>query len=778
MAALRCIITAPSGEVLEASPRLGLSAVASVTFAPENDLGIMHHGDMDLVLDNEDGAVKAFLNVDAPKLIYEVVLEREGPNGWSRVFGGILDIYSLSYDNKQATASVTAWSFSKMTEQASAETVTRPNAGIVRTASINSGTSQLVFPTGSGQASDLATGDQVTLSSLGVSQDFTIKRVLNADNAYTTEAASATITAGLLTLNTPFLADAAPVVLAQALSDACGLTLDTADFGRDFAAFPVPSPCIIDGLPLAQAPLSLVPHGTGVLSTWDAAGADGPFLSASPTSKWARSGGASNNYEHDWYPYLAAQPGTIYSRARGSTPGTDHDGNQIPLSVGEGATDEMLANVRVYTAGTGAAVGDQLDMRRTIVDDGVHYFYTLKIFKNNVAIGILNNGAVGPPDLGAWPGTYPPDVRGWLEWDSTNNKLWFSYQLTGSASPTPIYRVTGYIGDLGLVSSTQTLVETARSGQLRFAVTLGASGVMALHDTPWLTTTGPATAGRLRFYAAASRGFLGEYVVTEGFPQMWTLRHAPGYVAVVYQAGNAVGVLVLDAATLEAGAVTDVESFAGFLIAPLIQNFRTYLTVWTLTDGRKVFVGYAGGEWFVLSRRYDGVIRYADFSGRTCASALAALAAVTNSIVDVDEFKTLSLANRLGLGRGDVVRVLDVLLEDEERPFSDVYRASVEVAVVNLPPVVIGDSGDSAHRLSISSPLITTSGMAVATGVATWQFVSAIRSQREVDIPIEGDEPLRFGQRVTVGDKSMVVYKGQADLANDVQSLTLLEVIQ
>jgi hypothetical protein len=156
------------------------------------------------------------------------------------------------------------------------------------------------------------------------------------------------------------------------------------------------------------------------------------------------------------------------------------------------------------------------------------------------------------------------------------------------------------------------------------------------------------------------------------------------------------------------------------------------------------------------------------------------LAIVTNAIVNVDNFKTLSFKNRRGLGRGDAIRDLGVPLDDEERPLSEVYRSSVEVSgklnTGGTVSVVVGDAGDSASRLKIDSDLVSTSGMAVATAVATLQFVSAVRSQRDVTV-LDEDNVLKFGDRVILNDKAMVVYKGELDIEERVQHLTLLEVV-
>jgi hypothetical protein len=60
--------------------------------------------------------------------------------------------------------------------------------------------------------------------------------------------------------------------------------------------------------------------------------------------------------------------------------------------------------------------------------------------------------------------------------------------------------------------------------------------------------------------------------------------------------------------------------------------------------------------------------------------------------------------------------------------------------------------------------------------VSTHQFVSAIRSQRNVTIP-DDERPIEFGDRVTIGDVPLVAYKGQLDIEQEVQHLTLLEVV-
>jgi hypothetical protein len=357
-----------------------------------------------------------------------------------------------------------------------------------------------------------------------------------------------------------------------------------------------------------------------------------------------------------------------------------------------------------------------------------------------------------------------------------NGQPWFSYQYVPQGDTDPTVRKIAWY-NTGATPDVQEM-ETDRSGQLRYAAGLG-SGYMLFYDCPISLETGPAGSGRLYLYDVTNPFAIVPGAEPEthvdfalGYPILWTARAWNDYLVFLFQQGDAIRLAIYE--------TTLWSLVAAYTIANDIVSFRCYLTLFPLTDGRTVVAGFAGREWFVLSLRYDGVIRYADFEDKSCADAAAQLAIVTNSIVNVDNFKTLSLRNRRGLGRGDAIRDLGVPLDDEERPLSEVYRSSVEVSgklnTGGTISVVVGDAGDSASRLKIDSKLVSTSGMAVATAVATLQFVSAVRSQREVTV-LDEDNVLKFGDRVILSDKAMVVYKGELDIEERVQHLTLLEVV-
>jgi hypothetical protein len=265
----------------------------------------------------------------------------------------------------------------------------------------------------------------------------------------------------------------------------------------------------------------------------------------------------------------------------------------------------------------------------------------------------------------------------------------------------------------------------------------------------------------------------------------WTARYIDGFIVWVCRGRDGLGsyLAVLEVATWSMTSIYKVSSLVSVDAltpsSPFADSLGTHarLTRWTLPTGRTILAGWAGGEWFLVSFRFDGVIRYADFSESSCAAAARDLGVVVNAIVDVSAFRTLSLRGRLGLGSGDSVADIGTPIEEIERPLSDFYRASVSVTVnssADEPDVVAGDTGDSARRLELSSDLVTTPGMAVAAAVSTFQFCSRIRAQRDVTIGDTGRAVFPF-QRVTLRGKEWVVYKVETDLAENESDLVLLE---
>jgi hypothetical protein len=504
-----------------------------------------------------------------------------------------------------------------------------------------------------------------------------------------------------------------------------------------------------------------VPTGTTIVASYDVAATTKRKACASPSTPWT-DGATTNNFQRDWTPYLLAEPGTIYDRASLNIDTVSSDTNQQHIQP-QLSSILFLAECVQYTTGVVGAVGDVWQLKDQ-QDVG-----NLNLFKNNAIVKLIEDQTV--------PGKY----QGWIEWDPRNGVVLISYQFIPDGDTEPSVRKLMYWAG----PTDPIVISTSMSGQLRFAIGIGPAGAVLFYDCPISYATGPGGAGTLYLILAPLIGTIASWFPVAfnlGYPQLWTARFCNGYLFFLFQAGVAIRLATysVEVAGVTVTATATMVFVFAYTVAESIISYRCYLTVMTLTDGRKIIAGYAGGEWFVVSLRYDGVIRYADFENKSCADAATQLAVVTNSIVYVDEFRSLALRNRRGLGRGDALRDLDVIFGSTERHISEVYRTSVQVkgklSSGGTIDVVVGETGDSARRMEIDSPLVSTNGMAVATGIATLQFVSVIRSERECVVPCD-ETPLRFGDRVTVGEKAYVVYKGEIDLESEEQQLTLLEVV-
>jgi hypothetical protein len=751
--------------VLAAEPLLDGGLLTS--FAPEANLGGTFHGDLSLDLADGDGRVSDFLRGAVPGDVFDVVLlrERRDGRGWERLFGGVLDVKAVSRDLKARRVRVSAWSYSKLLERTKADSITRALA--TKTASINNNSRVIAFLEAGNETSDLSVGDVVKLSTTtGKAGTFTIERIIDGETAVATEEASETLTDALVIVTTPFYRDLAPAVVTGLIADQLGLDLDGSDFAADLASFPIATPLSLANGSATAQPTSLVPRDTRVAASWDSADNTDRTVLDTPSGTWAALA-ATNQYEADWTPYLLTEPGTIYDQTPEATPAFQYDGQpQVPKFNGH-----FVSECVVYSGGLDSTAGDRWE---------IFYQYQapdstrIALYKNQAFVSVIED--IVNVDVGT---EFTGTVHGWIEFDTFNKFPWFSYQYVPRGDTEPTVRKLGlYIGPAFLSAPQIRFLDSARSGQLRFSRPYGTNAKLLLYDCPISLEDGAAGSGELRIYdtqfmlTSFQLILHGAIAFELGYPQLWTARKWGDYLVFLFQQGDALRFAIYDTTTL--------ALVAAYTVSNEIKSFRCYLTIMTLSDGRTVVVGYGGGEWFVVSLRYDGVIRYADFEGRSCADALVQLAAVTNSIVDVDDFRTLSLRNRRGIGRGDAVGDMGVPLEDVEWPLSEVWRSNVfvrgKLASGGDISVPFGDEADSANRLTVSSGLVSTPGMAVATGIATFQFVSAIRSQRDVLVLDEDGAP-SFGNRVTLYGRAFVVYKGARDVGAETLRLTLLEYV-
>ena len=747
---MRLTLTSPTGTEFDATSYLNIDQIGSVTSVPESDLAILSHSEMTLTLDNSDGEVESFFLGATPNDLYHVRLERQLPDSpeWDRVFGGVLDIpYSLSYDDMSLTARLVAYSYSKALERTPADTIKRDLE--FKTASITSGTSQLVFL--GTEADDLEIGDVVLLNDGQFTEQFTVVRILDSANVMVAAPASRTFTSEFAVVTTQFFHDKSPLELLTAIAAASGSVLYDRNIGVPIADFPIATPLSIANLNIGDTPISLTVEGGELVASFYSPLGGGPSgllrkTLEGPTAVWA-DGATSNKAQIDWTPYTDTEPGTVIDH-----PGTASD--------------------------TGPFAGDYVNGSYwSLTLQGSAPNYSLHLFKDGADVsGSVSNtsAAYGPFAAGSWSHDYDQDYDG----------VFLSYNDHAGTRAIKYFSVFG---------SVLTVVDSTRSGSIR-AIRYNTGTLQILVDD----VTGDLEIWDMLNVTMRRRieRDPNDIIITKTI-RTWGNggTDASGFVnklwmTFLFERNNSTWIAIYDAYgsylrwSLVAeyrvsSSVSDSKGTGGFRQK---SERRAYQTVLDPDGENPIVVGFAGGEWFVLSTSYAGVIRYANFKDSSCAKAARDIAIVIGAVVDFDHFQTMVIRNRSDIAGEAVSADIGTPLSSDRLPISDLYRSSVVVSGTDSGGGSIsevqglgGTTGDSARRLSISSDLITTPGMALACAVLTLHFAMQIREQRDVTI-IDDGTPLHVFGRVKMDGRVWLVYKIHTDLEQNTHDLTLLEL--
>jgi len=742
-------ITSPGGVVFDV--KLDAGNIGSVSTSSESDLGILSHGDLSLTIDNSDGAIEDFLLNAGPSDTYEVSLTRQRYNGteWDRIFGGVLDLpYSLSFDDVARTAKVVAYSYSKQLERtpadgtAGATTVLRRTLAS-KTATITVDTSTLLFLAGSTEAADLEVGDVVRLNDGQRIEDFTIDRILDSSNASTTSPASANFSGAYTEVITPFYHDKSPTSLLTLVAQEAGVSLNDRNLGTPLADFPIATPYSQAGLNLTGNPHSIIPL-SGVLTVTYAANAGQGLnrkTSTGPTATWA-DGPVSNLTQLDWTPFHDTQPGTLasgnptFNICDSGYYAPDHLNNDIFRNEGSGVGNPTI--LYRFTGGTNSFTS----LGNSSIIGGVFVRTGHVVDPNGSGVYVSCRNTAGSREFRYWNGTFntiSTSVSGGLQI--------IRYPPNG--------RLLVMVDDLTNDILLWNLPPLAR--------TLG-------RTIKWLNATDRILPWTMRSWGNTTYGG----ALSKRWFTFLFQRYGETWVA-VYDARGPYS----DWSFVAAYRVSGETSPQGFLGTPSVIQSQSYQTVMKDSTGEEYIAGFAGKQWFVLSTSYAGVIRYANFKDSSCAKAARDIAIILDSVVNFDPFKVMTILNRKALGSGDVVKDLGVPLTSTRYPISELYRASVTVSGTDSNGGSInetqGDSGDSARRLTISSDLITTPGMALACALTTLSFVSQIREQRNVTIIDDGD-PLAVFDRVSLDGREWFIYRLETDIEEQTHTMTLLEL--
>jgi len=725
-------LTSPTGLEIDITRRVKLDGLGTITEGAEEEILQLTHGDMTLTLDDRDGFLRGLLaDATATDLWELVVLSETGrAHGlkWDRLFAGVLDLpWSVSFDPQELETTIQVFSFTKALELRSATGIGRTVIG--RTLSITAATKTAT----TNSTIDLLRGDRVTarVSVAGVStqETFTVDRVTSATAFLVKDAAQNTFTAADLTLDTYFHREKTAEFLADAVCDAGNVQSRTIGLSSELASFPLAQPIAAHGLGLVASPMSLISQAGKVVATYAATDETKRKETTGPTAAWT-DGATSNLPQLDWTAYLDSEPGTIQEAIAG-----------IP-DTGLYAPAHDTAHVYRNVAGAASLM---------------HLFQD------------------AATDLGVSSLLTYPLTHASIEVDTTSNRVFYCFK---SATAREFRYWDGAFNT----------ISTSKSGSLRLLRNVFGLTYLALVDHVtndiqiWNPRVTPPALVRSLPWPTTDR-ILNWTMRTWGVPP---LGHADGvlWMSFLFERASETWVAILNAhGAIDTWSLVATYRVAGGVSAPGATPYgpKSYQTVTTLADGREVAIGYAAGEWFVLSTRLDGIVPYADFTGLSCAGALKELAVASIAYLDTDRYNVVTLIQRPGFLAASPVQTIEDPLDRTSRPIWEFYRTAVKITgkdplgaaftVIQGPD----DGGGSAKTLEISSPLISTAGMALAIALIYRAYLN--RAVRQEDIRIdEPEDRVRVLDVVTFDDLKWLVTQVDSNTSDREQSLRLFEV--
>jgi len=693
------------------------------------------HGDVELELDDADDAVRQYFAAALPTDRYDVLVDRRLVAGrllWHRVFGGVLDLpWSLRFDAEARTANLQAFSYSKHAERSSAELVRRNVTGRTLTANLSAGATTVNVNT-----TDILAGDEIEVSDLTNRETLVVREIISGTQLRVFEAFDNAFSSGnRVELLTPYLRSKGIAYLAGQLLAAAGIDSQAVMLEHELASSPIATPISTEGFPRrgvtggAQFSGDLaVPRGWTVRNgrLWCLPSDVTPLNErdvTDPRGIW-QDLGSSGTVALEWTAY------------RGTEPATHEIGFQADTAYGGQAPDYDIGDTWYQNP------------------DGGTQHYKLYTIGGGLQTSIFDFGTDIPM---VTVEVVPPDTP----------NVWVSYVSTAAKTATKYWN-----------GATFTTIEASMGGMLRFLRRLN---LVALHER----ATGPFAPGafttNLHLYDPTTKAKTRTITVPEGLLAR-TLRVFDQVIAGLYTLGPTTRCRIWD---LDWNQLADYEvAQRAVLISPAggVGAFEAFVTVFTEpATSKEVLCCFAGNQMFVLARSYAGVIPYADFEGLSVAGALAELAKPAGAYVEIDEYGVGSIRSRLAddVQRRGIALDIDEPLALTTRPIWEFYRTSAQVTGETEAgddiDELAGDTGDSANRIEISGPLITTPSVAQAIGN---QYVS-ILNQKVVQAELtvcEVDQHLRVFDYVRMdGARWLIV---EASLKPDARTyqLKLVEV--
>jgi len=739
--------------------------MGTITHETEETLLELTHGDLDLTLDDSDDAVWAFFNGILPTdRFYVIVLRETGKRRprWERIFAGTVEpATSLRFDEYSQTVSIQAFSFSKLLEAASAETLVRDFSGL--TGSVTSGSSTVTISPSTGP---ILAGDEIRLRNGTDDEQQLVIKILTGTTVQTLSTWGTTFSSADLTCETPYPRDISPQDLAEQLATASGMKSGGVELLNPLADYPIATPLASASFPhdtsdpdgAIQEILSLTPISPNIDARTKPGGTQTRSETADPAEAWTNYTTGSVQPLQDWTPYQDTEPGSFPTTTY--SPGGSHIGHPLIDDTGTFHASDHAGGHNY----------------------NIWYFYTGTPFIYWVMLA-RDNGPFNTGIMCEVPVTSATDyLQTSVEFDPVTGYVWVSgtgYVNSGTPQTKDFVK---YIIPPGPAAFNS--IETALSGKLRFLRRLN---LMALHEFNPNGNQKPTPTTNLHLYDTTTRKVVRIVTVPDGL-WAWSLRvwedENGVRIAGLYDYLNTTRLRIWTEDWVE---VVDYQ-VSGRIMTDKGTDTHTvwqgqigHNSVFTDPNGTEMVVGYSGDSTWVLGKGYRGVIPYADLSDKSCAEAFRQLSLLTMSIYTVDLFGNIFIRGRGYLDdekRGSPVPI-DVPLSWVTRPLWERYAASAKVSGAEpltgtTIDVVAGDTGDSAHRVELSSDFVITASLAEAVGSAYVGFFGKPRQQIDVDVPETGTliRPLDY---VSLDGRAWIVLASEFNHKNRTHSLRMVE---
>jgi len=718
------------GVRFDVTDRVNLGDLSAIEESVEEDLTEFVHGDLELPIRDADGAVERYLLRDplGASITVRVLRERlrRGRRVWGTVFGGVLDQpWSIEIDPKDQIVSLHAFSYHKLLEKASAETVGRQITG--RTGTVAAASDDVTLSS----VTDIKVGDILVLTDAMATEEHEIQLIAGSV-ATTTATWDNAFTAAVATLKKAFHRNKSIEFLVGALFEAAGIEDYSVEL-KDIEPNGFPSPANPDGifnqgdysesysLTIRNAKLRSSNVTLIFTSKW--------YETPDPRTAWTLLGGGVLHHG-DWTPYLDAEPATILDFSGASKQQDNRDiGSTKALGGAQNGKarpcwDHVHAKVWEWDISSGNS----------------------RLFKNGVQEGAAVETGIGNSAI-------------FLEYDTARDDVWYSRVKADGTKSTRVYSVTG---------TTWTEISTARAGKMR---ALGPLALMAMHE--YSDNITPSTSISIwNPHLVPIAQVVKELTVPSPEVHMWTMRTDGEKVLVIYQTANQYRLLIWAYPSWEV--IGDYALGGDASKAP-------YLTRLTLPDGSSHFVGIPGtvSDMFVVAPYYAGVVPLADFEGQSCAAAMKDLATLALCQFQVTPEKVGMFRNRVFLSEADAGTILEMdrPLSRARKPVWEGYRTRAVVTYRDGAgvegEVVGGETGDSARTIEVDSQLVSSKGHAEWLASRLAGFFGKVRASEEVDA-FEATE-LHVGDRARMNGRPHMVIESSLDLASRRQPMTLLE---